>query len=138
MANRWFRRYLHALLTGGAKLPNWTTADLRVVLIDIADDDPDTTITGDEYLSNIAAAAREAVTLALTNVTVVDGVIDADDVALPDDGGDPSEELVLYAHTGVEATSRLLVCIDTATGLPITPDSVADMIRWHASGIAAL
>lgn len=138
MANRWFRRYIHALAVQGANLPNLATADLRVVLIDIADDVPNTAIGGDEYLSNIAAGAREATTLALQNVTVVDGVLDADDIALPDDGGDQAEELTLYAHTGVEATSRLLIEIDTAAGLPITPDSVADMIRWHASGIGAL
>lgn len=135
MANRLFRKYVHALITGGANVPNLATADLRVVLVDTADDDPDTTIAGDDYLDDIAAGARESTTLALQNVTVVDGVVDADDLALPDDGGDQAEELVLYAHTGNEATSRLIAVIDTATGLPLTPDSVADLIRWHSSGI---
>ncbi|MHB1170808.1 MAG: hypothetical protein ACYC28_16150, partial [Longimicrobiales bacterium] len=86
MANRLFRRFVQAQHTGAGV--NLSAADLRVVLIDTADHDPDTTIAGDEFLSDIAAGAREAVTLGLVNVTFVDGVLDADDVALPDDGGD--------------------------------------------------
>lgn len=138
MANRFFRKYLHALLTDRANCPNLSSDDIRAVLIDVADHDPNTAINGDGFLSDIPAGARVAVTTNLDSKTVVDAVFDAADEPLPDTGGDTAEEIVLYYHTGVEATSRLLICIDTATGLPITPDSVEDMIRWHASGIAAL
>lgn len=136
MANRLFRSYVHALMTGTAL--DLSTVDLRVVAIDTADDDPNTAIGGDDFLDDILAAAREGTTTTLANVTVVDGVLDADDITLPDDGGDTIEELVIYNHTGTESTSRLLALIDTATGLPLTPDGVDDTIQWSASGIYAL
>lgn len=136
MANRVFRPWVQAMMTTGG--PNLLTADLRVIGVDIAEHDPDTTIGGDEFLSDIPAGARVTITDQLQNVTVVDGVFDADDIELPDSGGDSYEELVIYAHTGTEGTSRNLACIDTASGLPVTPDSVADELQWAADGIIAL
>lgn len=137
MANQLFRKYVQGLMTGAFTL-NLTDGNVKVVLVDTADDDPDATITGDEFLSDILAAGREATTAALVNPTVTDGVFDADDITLPDDGGDQAEELIVFHDTTVETTSRLIMRIDTATGLPITPDNVADQIAWNASGIFAL
>lgn len=139
MANRLFRTYVHALMSGGANIPDLDTADIRCVLVDVGTHDPDTAITGDEFLSDIPGGARLAVTANLASKTVVDGVFDAADISVPDAGGGATgEELIIYYHTGVESTSRLIALIDTATGLPITLDGVADLVRWHASGIFAL
>lgn len=138
MANRLFQTYKQALMTTKANCPDLTSDDIRVVLVDVADHDPDSTIGGDEFLSDIPAGARIAVTANLASKAVANAVFDAADTPLPDTGGDVAEELVIYYHTGTEATSRLLAIIDTAPGLPITPDSVEDLIRWNASGIFAL
>jgi hypothetical protein len=139
MANRIFRKYAHALFTTKTNCPDLSADDIRVVIVDTAVDNPDTTITGDGFLADIAAGARLAVTGALAGKTVVDAVFDATDVSVPDAGGGATGEVaVVYFHTGVEATARLLFLIDTATGLPLTLDGVADLLRWHASGIAAL
>lgn len=138
MANRFYTRARQARWTGA-----WTTnlhgaANLKAVLVDATDYTPDTTATGHEFLSDIPVAARVATTANLASVAVVGAVLDAADVALPDTGGDQAEYLVIFEDTGVEATSRLILLIDTATGLPITPDSVEDTIQWDAQGIAAL
>lgn len=136
MANRFFRKYNHGLATGlSLDLAN---ADLRVVGIDTAQHDPDTTISGDEFLEDITAGAIQTTTAQLQNVTVVDGVLDADDIALPDTGGNSIEELAVYNHTGDPSTARLLAAIDEATGLPLTPDSVEDSISWPPEGILTL
>lgn len=134
--NRLFQTYKQALLTGTAL--DLTSADLRVVAVDTGVHDPDTTINGDEFLSDIPVGARITTSPTLTGTAVVNAILDAEDVTMPDSGGATYEELVLYVHTGDPATSRLLVCFDTASGLPLTPDNVDDLLRWNASGIFAL
>jgi hypothetical protein len=74
----------------------------------------------------------------MTNTTVTDGLFDADDVTLVAVAGDVSEALIIYIHTGVESTSRLVAYIDSATGLPITPNGGNINIVWNASGIFQL
>lgn len=135
MAARKYRRFVHALVTGGANIPNLSTASLRWALVDSAVVPADTTISGHEFLSDIQAGVIST-TEPLQNVTVVDGLLDADDVQLPDDGGgETGEYLVLYADTGNPATSRLIMLSDDATNLPVTQDGVADEIQHNASGI---
>ena len=38
--------------------------------------------------------------------------------------------LILYQHTGTDATARLIAYIDTATGLPVTPNGGDITIVW--------
>ena len=136
MANRTFQSYKQAIMTGTAL--DLESAALKFALCDSAEYAPDTTISGDEFLSDIPAGARVAITDALAGVSVVDAILDFDNPALPDTGGAQAEYLVLFDDTGVEATSRLIHLTDTATGLPITPDTVEDTIQVHAVGLFAL
>lgn len=137
MANRLYRKYLHALATGTAV--NLSTATLKFVLVDSATYTPDTTITGHEFLSDIVSGARLATTAALSSVTVTDAGLDAADPAIPDAGGGATAEYaVLYVDTGAAATSRLLALFDTATGLPLTLDGTNDTLQINASGIFKL
>ena len=62
------------------------------------------------------------------------GVFDAADVAFTTVTGDPSEVLVIYKDTGSAATSPLIAYIDTATGLPVTPNGGNINVTVHASG----
>lgn len=135
MATRKYRKFVHALVTGGANVPNLGSAELKWALIDSGEVQADTTITGHEYLSDIAAGVLTT-TPALSNVTVTDALVDADDVTLPDPGGGATGEyLVLYADTGNPATSRLILCSDDATNLPITLDGTDDEIQHNVQGI---
>jgi len=53
--------------------------------------------------------------------------------------GNQSEALIIYIHTGNEATSRLVAYIDTGvTGLPVTPSGGNIIVVWNASGIFTL
>jgi len=99
---------------------NWLSDDIRCILIDAAD--YTLSIDTHDFLDDIPAGARVAVSGNLVNKTNVLGVLDADDVTFTSVTGDPSEMLVFYKHTGVEATSRLLANFDTAVGLPVTPN----------------
>ena len=46
--------------------------------------------------------------------------------------GDQFESIDIYKHTGVDATSRLICNIDTATGLPATPSGGDIIVRWDS------
>lgn len=90
-------------------------------------------INSDQYLSAIPnnAACRPVAAVALTGKTNVLGVLDAGDVTFPTvAAGEAIQALVLYQHTGDEATSRLLAYMDDATGLPVTPTGVDIEVVW--------
>lgn len=110
---------------------DWDADDIRVILVDMADY-PAFAIDTDDNLDDIPAAARVAVSGALTGKTVALGVADAADVVLTAVTGDECEAIVIYKHTGVESTSRLIAYIDTATGLPVTPNGGDITIQWDA------
>jgi hypothetical protein len=60
------------------------------------------------------------------------GVADADDFAFTAVSGAVSEELVINRDSGAEATSTLIANIDTATGLPITPNGGDIDVVWDS------
>lgn len=135
MANKNYSTYIYHLETGGSL--DLESASLKVVLLDTDDYSPNLGFGGDEFLGDIPDAAQVATTSALTNVSVdpSTGVVDADDVTLPDTGGDTAEAAAIFHATGNDGTARLIYYFDNASGLPITPDSVDDTIQWPASGI---
>lgn len=104
--------------------------DHRVVLHDDADDTVN--IDTDDFLDDVAAGARVATSSALANPTKTLGVADADDKTLTAVAGDPSERLIIYQHTGTESSSELIASIDTATGLPVTPNGGDITITWSS------
>lgn len=116
MANSLYTKGKQHLIDGTIDLD---TNDIRAILVDGADYTPN--LATHETLANIPAAARVAVSGALQSKTVTDGVFDAADIVIAAVSGDQFEYIVLYQHTGAE-TALLLYLIDTATGLPCTPN----------------
>lgn len=99
----------------------WQTDAIRAVLVDLADYTP--SLSTHAFLSDIPVAARVATTAAFTGKTTVAGVADAADPTFVGATGDQAEAIVIYKDTGSAATSQLIVYIDTATGLPVTPNT---------------
>lgn len=87
-------------------------------------------LTVNDNLDDITAGARIATSSALASKTVTNGVADAADVTWSAVSGDPSEVVIIYKDTGVESTSRLIAYIDTATGLPVTPNGGDITVAW--------
>jgi len=107
------------------------TADIRVILVDLADY---TYSAAHDFLDDVPALARVGVSGALQNTSITNGVFDADDITVSNVTGDQFEALIFYIHTGVEATSRLIMFQDTGvTGLPLTP-SGTDVILQFDNG----
>lgn len=69
-------------------------------------------------------------TVALSSTTVASGVADALDHTLTTVTGNSASAMVIYQDTGASATSRLIAFIDTATGLPVTPNGGDITIQW--------
>lgn len=108
---------------------DWDTDDIRCILGDTADY---VFSAAHKFLSSVPAGARVAVSGAFTGKTVTDGVADANDVTLPLVVGDQSEHIIIYKHTGSDATARLIAYIDTGTGLPVTPGGGDITIVWSS------
>lgn len=124
MANTLYPNFKQAAYDGTGI--NLGTADVRVILVDLADYAYSAAHT---FLSDVPALARVAVA-ALTGESWTGGVFDAADLTVPGVTGDQFESLILYIDTGVEGTSRLIAYYDTATGLPITPNGGGVDITW--------
>jgi len=126
MANALYTKAKQHLIDGTIDLD---TNDIRAILVDGADYTP--VLATHETLANIPSGARVAVSGALTSKTVTDGVFDAADVTLAAVTGDQFEYIALYQHTGAES-ALLLALLDTATGIPCTPNGGDITIQWDS------
>ncbi len=91
----------------------------------------------DQFLSDISDVVATSVNL--TSKTVALGVFDSADITYPTVGAAAiTNYLVMYQDTGAAGTSRLIAHIDTATGLPVTPDGTNITVEVNASGWFAL
>jgi len=130
MANALYNKGREGFLDGNI---DWDTDDIRCILIDTADYTVD--LATHDNLDDVPGDARVATSGALTSKTVTDGVADAADVTLSSVTGDTCEAIVIYKHTGTESTSRLIAYIDTATGLPLTPNGGDITIQWDIATV---
>lgn len=109
---------------------DWDANDIRCILIDEADDTIDLAV--DDFLDDRAAPSRVATSSAFASKTKTAGVADAADVTLSTVSGDQAESIDIYKHTGTESTSNMIANIDTATGLPVTPNGGNINIVWDS------
>lgn len=107
---------------------DWVADDIRAVLVDLADYTPN--LATDDFLADIPGGARVAVSGAFASKTATAGVVDAADVVFSAVTGDVSEALVIYKHTGSDATAQLIAFIDSAAGLPVTPNGTNITVTW--------
>ena len=124
MADGMYAKGREKFLTGAINVASDT---IKVVLVDAAD--YTVNLGSHTALSDIPGAARVA-TATLASKTTTDGIFDAADTVLSGVSGDVSEALVIYKHSGVEATSYLICYIDSYTGLPATPNAGDITIVW--------
>lgn len=67
--------------------------------------------------------------------TVTAGVADGADItftAVAASGSYNVKYLVIYVATGTNTNSQLIACIDTATGLPVTPNGGSITVTWDS------
>lgn len=116
---------------------DWNADTIKVVLVDEGIDVP--APNTDQFLSDITSGARVATSTALTGKTASAGTADANDVTLSNVSGNTVESIVVYREDpGGAASSQLIAYIDTASGLPVTPNGGDITISWDASGVFTL
>ncbi len=125
MANQLYNKGRQKFLEGNIE---WLTDDIKCVLVDT--DDYTLDIANDEFLSDIIAGGRVATSSNFTGKSSTNGTADAADITFIAVTGDQSEALVIYKDTGLDTTSPLIAFMDTATGLPITPDGNNINVVW--------
>lgn len=125
MANAMYAKGLQAFLQADV---DWLVDDIRAILVDVAD--YTVNLATHDFLDDVPSVARVKVSGSFGSKTASDGVADAADIVLTAVTGDPSEAVVIYKHTGVEATSALICYLDTATGLPVTPNGGDITLTW--------
>jgi len=107
---------------------NWMTDTIKVILVDNAAYTPQTAVH--QYLSDIPTSARIAGPVTLTGKATTGGAADASDCTFTSVSGPSIEAIIIYVDTGTESTSPLIAYIDTATGLPITPNGGDIIVTW--------
>ena len=107
---------------------NWMTDTIKVILVDTGAYTPQTSVH--QYLSDVGSSSRIAGPVTLTSKATTGGAADAADVTFTSVTGPSIEAIIIYADTGTEAASPLIAYIDTATGLPITPNGGDIIVTW--------
>ena len=137
MANAFFPKGRQAFALAQV---NWGTGSGGdTIIVDLVDmnDVPSFSLSTFQFRSQIPAGARIA-TGTLAGKDATDGVLNAADITLPTVTGDQAEALIISKNTGSDATSPLLVFVDTATGLPVIPNGGDITVDWNAAGIGTL
>lgn len=115
--NAIYPNYKEALLTGAANT-DMAAGTVKAVLVDTG---TYTYSAAHTFLSDLTGTVGTAV--ALSAKTFTDGNFDSADVTWSGVTGATAEAIVLYLDTGSDASSRLILILDTAqTGLPVTPN----------------
>jgi len=110
MANTLFPKFKELLLQ------DLTSATVKVMLVKSGY----TYSSSHQYLSDVSTYDNGR-SSALTNITVANGIFDADDVSgITVLASAQVIAVVLYKDTGTDSTSPLIAYIDTMTGLPFT------------------
>jgi len=110
MSNTLFPKFKELLLQ------DLTSATVKVMLVKSGY----TYSSSHQYLSDVSTYDNGR-SSALTNITVANGIFDADDVSgITVSASAQVIAVVLYKDTGNDSTSPLIAYIDTMTGLPFT------------------
>lgn len=115
---------------------DWDTDTIKVTLIDTGN--YTVNLATHQYMNTntVAAAAKVGTPQTLGTKTVTNGVADAADVTFSAVTGASVEALIIWKDGGGGGTSAsgttdpLIAYIDTATGLPVTPNGGDITVAW--------
>lgn len=134
MASAIYPKFKQSLLAGDANcdLDNDTSTDgVYAALIDTG---TYTYSAAHQFYSDLSGVV--GTDQRITAPTVVNGLLDGGDLTFPSVTGASAEAIVIYRkNSGANTTWRLVVYIDSATGLPVTPNSGNINVAWNGSGI---
>lgn len=107
---------------------NWTSDTIKCSLIDTSA--YTVSLTSHEFYSDVAGGAVIAGPVTLGSKTATGGAADAGDATFTAVTGVSIEAIIIYKFVTVASDSPLIAYIDTATGLPITPNGGDIIVQW--------
>lgn len=136
MANAAYPTALASFLSADIDIP---ADDIRIVLLDLDGATPYAYNAAHQYLSDVAVGARRATSAPLANKTVTAGTFDFDNPTITSVAGpEDVEGYIVYQHTGVDNTSRLIAYVDRepdgVTPIALTPDGGNVLVTIPAGG----
>lgn len=132
MANELYDKGRNSFLKGEIA---WLTDTIKATLIDTADYTVNLSTHQYMNLDTVAAAAKVS-TATLGTKTAVDGMAGAATTTFTSVSGDESEAIIIWKDGGGGGTTQsgttdlLIAYIDTATGLPVTPNGNDIDVDW--------
>lgn len=135
MASVLYSKWKEAIMQGTAG--SFLSGTVKAALVDTG---TYTFSDAHQYYSSVSGVAGTPQTIgSKTYGTVAASVFDGADVTFTAVAAGASlEAIVIYIDSGSAATSPLVAYIDSATGLPVTPNGGDISISWSASGIFKL
>ena len=126
MANALYDLARQSFLSGSPTI-DWSADNIKCSLVRSSAYTPN--LGTDQYLSSVPTRVADSANL--SSKTVAAGVADAADVTFTSvAAGAAVQYVVIWKDTGVAATSPLIALLDTATGLPVTPNGGDITIAW--------
>lgn len=125
MANRLYDLGRESFLNGEI---DWSGDDIKVSLVNDSAYTPNTAT--DQFRDDIASVVATSGNLA--SKTSAAGTADAADVTFSAVSGAEIDYIVIWQDTATPVTSRLIALIDTASGLPVTPNGGDIEIVWDS------
>ena len=96
-------------------------------------------LTTDQFYSTpVASSGLVGSKVSLTSVTGALGTLSAGNVTFTSVSGSTASYLVLFKDTGTNSTSPLIGLIDTASGLPVTPNGGNITVAWSGGQVFTL
>ena len=136
MSNQWYDKTLTTIGKGNLDLNS--LSDPKMIAIETG---LYTFSQAHDFLDDIPVGARLA-TVSLSSVTFgssLEGYLDAADPTFVTPAIGTVVAFIIYNDTAVEATSPLLLFIDTGVTLPITTETARDLeVEFNSNGIAKL
>jgi hypothetical protein len=129
MANAVYDKAREAFLNADI---DWAADNIKVCLVRSYTPNSST----HDFLDDVTGGGGGTIVATSSNLagkTSTNGVADADDVTFTSvAAGAACAHLVIYKDTGSAATSNLIAVIDTATGLPVTPNGGNIGVSWDS------
>lgn len=113
---------------------NLSTAAVRAVLVDTG---TYTYSAAHQFYSDLSGVVGTESGL-FGSKTFTNGTFDAADITFSAVTGNTAEAIVIFVDTGNAATDALICYVDSASGLPVTPNGGDINVTWSASGIFTL
>lgn len=133
MANAFYAKGIEAFLEGSIAA---LTDTIKASLVSNASYTPN--LTTDQFYSIIPGGAIIAAGVALSSKTGAGGTLSAANTIWTAVSGTAAAYIAIWKDTTVAGTSPLICLIDTATGLPVTPNGGDITAAWSSGQVFTL